>query len=57
MYLPLRVSGQVWMKNSATIDATQKQRCGALLSEKDSSLKTVDTQIVSGLLPCLFSGR
>jgi hypothetical protein len=57
MYLHLPVSGRVWMKSFATIGVTQKQRFGALLSKKVSSLKTFDTQIVSGLLPCLFFGH
>ena len=56
MYLRLRVSGQVWMRNFATIGATQKRPFGALLSKKVSSLKTPDMQIASGLLPCLFFG-
>ena len=56
MFLPLSVSGQVWMKSCVTIGATQKQAFGVLSRKKVSRLNTFDMLIASGLLPRLFFG-
>ena len=56
MFLPLSVSGQVWMRSCVTIGATQKRAFDVLLSKKVSRLNTFDMLIVLGLLPRLFFG-
>ena len=56
MFLPLSVSGQVWMRSWVIIGATQKRPFCVLFSNKASRLNTFDMLTALGLLPRLFFG-